>query len=454
MSSVYRVRLVASRLLASWKAQPWLRNEVPRSCGNFVATCLYTAHNFPLFNRILSTSRKYLWPHLKHPIAINIYVVTQELSTAIIYDMGTTAATTVVDPSEVNIDAMTYTQSAFGVNFFYLDQILDQMPPISKFIDQTPKDKNLGKLTILPSEVLLLVLETLSIIDLMRFRRCSRSSSQFVDKILQPILKVAPNTIKGLLALRVTTPITARQLFLKLRQRHCNGPECGALAQYMFLPTFARICFRCCACDPWEFKLLSLVFEEEIPPEHYQDLDLFSHPSFRMLPATFTNNMNKFKFIGRHKIYSVDRSSRFFETLEELSTRDGCDGLFGSFSYMPWKGWYYQQWNMLIQNPDRAEMAVMREPIPHMLLRHMCVVFAPWPDLTGSSTEQGRFCSTCLYTENQHILYTKVTFLKHLNDCRVRTPNTDYYQSWMPLDNFTREKPDEVCQMSLVTEDE
>jgi hypothetical protein len=162
--------------------------------------------------------------------------------------MGTTAATTVVDPSEVNIDAMTYTQSAFGVNFFYLDQILDQMPPISKFIDQTPKDKNLGKLTILPSEVLLLVLETLSIIDLMRFRRCSRSSSQFVDKILQPILKVAPNTIKGLLALRVTTPITARQLFLKLRQRHCNGPECGALAQYMFLPTFARICFRCCAC--------------------------------------------------------------------------------------------------------------------------------------------------------------------------------------------------------------
>jgi hypothetical protein len=53
---------------------------------------------------------------------------------------------------------MTYTQSAFGANFFYLDQILDRMPPISKFIDKTPKDKNLGKLTVLPSEVLLLVL--------------------------------------------------------------------------------------------------------------------------------------------------------------------------------------------------------------------------------------------------------------------------------------------------------
>jgi hypothetical protein len=73
--------------------------------------------------------------------------------------MATPAATTVVDPTEVNIDAMTYTQSAFGANFFYLDQILDRLPPISKFIDKTPKDKNLGKLTVLPSEVLLLSLK-------------------------------------------------------------------------------------------------------------------------------------------------------------------------------------------------------------------------------------------------------------------------------------------------------
>jgi hypothetical protein len=77
--------------------------------------------------------------------------------------MATPAATTVVDRSEVNIDAMTYMQSAFGANFFYLDQFLNRMPPISKFIDQTSKDKNLGRLTVLPSEVLLLVLETLSI---------------------------------------------------------------------------------------------------------------------------------------------------------------------------------------------------------------------------------------------------------------------------------------------------
>jgi hypothetical protein len=138
----------------------------------------------------------------------------------------------------------------------------------------------------------------------------------------------------------VTPELSTAITYDMATQRHCDGPECSALAQYMFLPTFARLCFHCCAYGPWEFKFLGLVFEEEIAPEHYQDLDLFSYPSFRMLPATFTNGVNKFKFIGRHKIYPVDRSSRFFETLEELSTRDGCDGLFGSFSYMHWKEWY------------------------------------------------------------------------------------------------------------------
>jgi hypothetical protein len=173
-----------------------------------------------------------------------------------------------------------------------------------------------------------------------------------------------------------------------------------------------------------------------------------------MLPATFTNGVNKFKFIGRHKIYPVDRSSRVFETLQDPSTRAGGGGLFGSWDYMQWYYWYLQLWDMLKQNPDRVEMAVMREPIHNMLLRHMCVVFAPWPDSTASSTEQGRFCSTCLYTEYQHIAYTKDTFLEHPKDCRVRNPGTDYHQSWMPLDNFNRVETNEVYQVSLVIEDE
>jgi hypothetical protein len=109
---------------------------------------------------------------------------------------------------------------------------------------------------------------------------------------------------------------------------------------------------------------------------------------------------------------------------------------------------------MLKQNPDRVEMAVIREPIHNMLLRHMCVVFASWPDSTVSSTEQGRFCSTYLYTEYQHITYTNDTFLEHLKDFRVRNPGTDYHQSWMPLDNFNRVETNEVYQVSLVIEDE
>jgi hypothetical protein len=59
-----------------------------------------------------------------------------------------------------------------------------------------------------------------------------------------------------------------------------------------------------------------------------------------MLPATFTNGVKKFKFIGRHKIYPVDRSSSVFETLQDPSTRAGGGGLFGSWDYMQWYYWY------------------------------------------------------------------------------------------------------------------
>jgi hypothetical protein len=91
--------------------------------------------------------------------------------------MNTAAATALVNPTEVHIDTLTYTQSAFGANSCYPDQILDRMAPISRIIGQAPQLMNLGAFTVLPHKILLLVLESVFIVDLMRFRCCSRSWS-------------------------------------------------------------------------------------------------------------------------------------------------------------------------------------------------------------------------------------------------------------------------------------
>jgi hypothetical protein len=105
---------------------------------------------------------------------------------------------------------------------------------------------------------------------------------------------------------------------------------------------------------------------------------------------------------------------------------------------------------MTAQDPHRDELTVMQTPINLGLLRQMCVVFAPWPDSTGLSAEQGLFCSTCLYTEKQAMLYMKETSLEHLKHCRVQTLEDDFCQSWMPVDNSHSRYPEKVYRPSLV----
>ncbi|KAF2244677.1 hypothetical protein BU26DRAFT_522475 [Trematosphaeria pertusa] len=83
------------------------------------------------------------------------------------------------------------------------------MAPVFSIDDPTPRIRELGGLTVLPNELLLNILEIVSIIDLMRFRRCNRCSSYFVNTIppLRMALRIAPNTMKGILALEVSTHI-------------------------------------------------------------------------------------------------------------------------------------------------------------------------------------------------------------------------------------------------------
>ncbi|KAF2188999.1 hypothetical protein K469DRAFT_564867 [Zopfia rhizophila CBS 207.26] len=283
---------------------------------------------------------------------------------------------------------MTYTHAYFAQKIFYLDQLLDRLAPVSSLIDPIPQVRELGTLTVFPTELLLDILERLSIIDLMRFRHCSRYSGYFVDTML-PIhtaFSIAPNTVKGIMALQISTHITAQQLCRKLHQRECD--TCGKLAQYLYLPTCLRACFECIPVSVNDYygccgTGYDLIAEFFLRPEQ-----LAARPSFRPLPATFTNGMNKFRMEGRQRLYDCpSRLDRAFD--------------------------------MTSPSRDREDVTVVHDPLPEFLHARMATVFAPWPDSTGSRAEQGVFCSLCLLTWSQNRVYTRDTFLEHLRDCRV-----------------------------------
>ncbi|KAF2109826.1 hypothetical protein BDV96DRAFT_651403 [Lophiotrema nucula] len=322
--------------------------------------------------------------------------------------------------TDLNLESLTYTHADLRWNCFSLDRLLDRMAPVFSINDPTPRTRELGALTVLPTELLLDILENLSIIDLMRFRRCNRYSSYFVDTIppLRTALRIAPNTVKGMMALQVSAHITANQLCQKLYQKECDG--CGALAQCIYLPACLRACFRCTflpfngwfQCPQTEDRL---VVEWMLRPEQ-----LAARPSFRPLLGTFTNGMNKFKMVERHTMYDCPTK----KLNEKLGWSPWYDArakfeMDPDPSALTW-GRIERQVAMWRQDPNREAVTVVRDPPPQGLLIHMALVVAPWPDSTSSEAEQGVFCSTCLGTVNQHKLYTEDMFLEHLRDCRVQ----------------------------------
>ncbi|KAI4940707.1 hypothetical protein J4E86_010679 [Alternaria arbusti] len=62
-----------------------------------------------------------------------------------------------------------------------LDGLIDRMSPISALRDPLPKNRVCGSLEIFPTEILLKIIEDLTIRDTMRFRRCCRFAMHLVD---------------------------------------------------------------------------------------------------------------------------------------------------------------------------------------------------------------------------------------------------------------------------------
>jgi hypothetical protein len=204
--------------------------------------------------------------------------------------------------TDSEIERLTYTQASISNNYFYLDKLLNDMPPPASFRSPMLRQRSLGELSRLPAEPLLEILESLAIPELMRFRHCSRAAASLVNTntLLHTALRFVPNVLKAIMALRLTITITPRELQRTLKQRYCD--VCEQPAQYIYLPTFERSCLKCINYRglhsfgipkaDWELSKHC-----ELEPADHQPV-----PSFHFLAATFTNGMNSFK-IPRHTLY-------------------------------------------------------------------------------------------------------------------------------------------------------
>ena len=322
--------------------------------------------------------------------------------------------------TDPDIDSLTYPHDDLRSKFYHLDRLLDRMPPIFSIDDSVPLNRQLGALAVFPDDILYDVFSHLSIIDLMRLRRCNRFASHFINTIplLRKILRIAPNTIKGIMAIQVSERITLEQLCQKLYQRECDG--CGELAQSIYLPTCHRACFDCMHPQGGGNFNAALTYDQLYGDYSVSSERIATWPSFLPPHCTFTNGVNKFKTAERHVLYS-SYSYTFgqklgWDTTWQYSFRGAITGPEVDRS-----------WDMARRDPNREAVTVVQGPLNMMLREHMTVVIAPWPDSTGLNVEHGILCSTCLGTSRQDRIFSRDTFLEHLKDCRVRPSSMRFF---------------------------
>ncbi|KAF2122227.1 hypothetical protein BDV96DRAFT_640284 [Lophiotrema nucula] len=338
---------------------------------------------------------------------------------------------------------------------FYLDQIVDRRCPISQIDNNKPPAWSLGSLSVLPAELLTYIIEPLSLLDLMRFRKSCRATHNFVDTLpkFSLVLRHAPNVITGMIATRATasTQMTLSMLYEKLGQRVCDHEEHDDLAQYIHVPTGQRLCKSCCH-PVGVFPTFEAPIHKYDAALHYAmtNDDLDGIPSFRFLPATFRHGNHKLKVEGAHTFYDA------------ASVKQRCLELTGSDDpSMSYSDNYVRcdrddtHTAILNNTSTKPTLTIENMEPPRILTKHMSIVFAPWFTPGSSTVEEGVYCASCLCVdEGFEELFEPADFQEHLGDCRV-TPlpvvveaNRKYcYDGGFLLDDEDDESTDRMAEL-------
>jgi hypothetical protein len=226
-----------------------------------------------------------------------------------------------------------------------------------------------------------------------------------------------------MMVLRISMHVTPRQLCNEVLQRDCDqiriedvlpGPairyteyRCGQLAQHIYLPACTRLCVECIRHES-RVTNCELTMGYQI----YETEDFTMTPSFRTLPITLTNGLNKFRAEAQETLYTVHLESMNNRTHDLIDL----------------------EWDLRKHDYTRPSVSVI-SAVPITIARHMPIVFALLVNSMSFQVEQGYYCSTCLHTEVEEQVYTRKTFSDHLRNCRVRPfPPVWEFQSNLNVD--------------------
>ncbi|EHY58003.1 hypothetical protein ABEF92_002930 [Exophiala dermatitidis] len=126
------------------------------------------------------------------------------------------------------------------------DQHLARKCPLTPYGGRREKAKyGLGRLDVLPLEIVNMILLHLDIQSCTSLQRTNRRGYDTVHELpqLQAVIRHCPNVLRGILGTEMASFIGYQQLLNKLTSPTCES--CIDFGGYLYLLTCTRVCFRC-----------------------------------------------------------------------------------------------------------------------------------------------------------------------------------------------------------------
>ncbi|KIX01219.1 uncharacterized protein Z518_08944 [Rhinocladiella mackenziei CBS 650.93] len=298
------------------------------------------------------------------------------------------------------------------------DQDLDRNCPLTLHRRRKKAKYGLGRLDVLPFEILNMILLHLDIQSCMSLQRTNRRGYDTVHEMpqLKAIIQHCPDVLRGILSTEMAPFIECQQLFNKLTSPTCE--TCNDFAGYLYLLTCTRVCFRCFTRLP---NYLPILKSEACCQFGFSTTDIKRLPYLKSVPGHYTINRTSCR--KRLILINTDTAQ---QTSTVIQGRASTIRPYGTLLAEQGVTAYTQR------RAQRAEEARSRRPeAPHIKAPHdtleynprrfMAIVEIPYLDLRNGRADWGICCYACR-NEFGNLRHSRRQFLiagfrQHMRQC-------------------------------------
>ena len=284
---------------------------------------------------------------------------------------------------------------------------------------------SLGKLDILPPEILTDVCSQLDLQSLTDLRRVNKHAMQIVDSIpqYQVILREAPDALRAMLSIGSASFSTLEDLYTTLCTAFCE--TCNHFGGYLYLITCRRVCFRCLS---QQTSFLPLSRADVVRKFGLRSGDIAKIPRIRSRPGHYSERAIPCRKSFILFDHDVARSTAIaihgeVKSMEEFATNAALRRV-SAFKRRK------QRSPEMMTKSRRPRLQDARDGKSENRYRFMAIVPLPYFDPRSRSAERGFYCIGCRheigYNKDPHLDWRT----KYCDDSFV-----DHMKQWGRIEN-------------------